>query len=131
MKKAGIIISSIIVLIIVVLVGLFIWKGYAESHKESESVKSYAKLNPLIKHENYYVKVNDPVKKNSEDSAFPYKYKTKGSNKNGKVKTITFNGRKKLKKDHYLKIDTFLDSTNGYEEVKKSKIPNKAIEKIK
>ena len=44
---------NIFVIIIIVFIGLFGWKVYAEKHSDNPDVVSFAKLNPLITNEAY------------------------------------------------------------------------------
>ena len=77
---------NIFVIIIIVFIGLFGWKVYAEKHSDNPDVVSFAKLNPLITNEAYYVKTQKPTKvehNKSDDgeTLVTYNYKQNGYNK--------------------------------------------------
>lgn len=129
-KKAIITLSSILAVIVIIFVALFSWKIYAENNSDNANVRDYAQLNPLIRPVDYYVQVNDPVKKNKKNEVGKYTYKIDGYNDKGEKQTITFDGLKKLKKGAYLKISLILDNPKGYNKVKKDDIPDKAMKKL-
>ncbi|AQM40803.1 MULTISPECIES: YxeA family protein [Staphylococcus] len=125
---------NIFVIIIIVFIGLFGWKVYAEKHSDNPDVVSFAKLNPLITNEAYYVKTQKPTKvehNKSDDgeTLVTYNYKQNGYNKKGEKRHLDFNGfgEKPLKTNHYLKLDTELGHVQSYKEVPKNKVPKKAF----
>lgn len=125
------IIYSIITIIIVVFIALFGWKLYAESHTNSATVRDYAKLNPLITSEQYYVKIDKPVKVEKLDNRITnYVYKSKAYNQEGEGKDIKYTATKNLKKGHYLALSYKVGEVRSFKEVSKSKIPEKAKKHI-
>ncbi|MBZ8172739.1 YxeA family protein [Staphylococcus cohnii] len=129
---------SIFIIIIIVLIGLFGWKVYAEKNSDNPDIVSFAKLNPLITNEAYYVKTQKPTKveHNKDDngeSFVTYNYKQDGYNKKSEKRHLDFNGfgEKPLKTDHFLKLDTELGHVQSYEEVSKNKVPKKALNQLK
>lgn len=82
----------------------------------------------------YYTKVT-PLSESRVDS--DYLYRVDGFEKNGKVIRLEFYGmnEKPIKKNAYLKVTygTVSDCSQGvkrWEEIKKSEIPEKALEKL-
>lgn len=85
--------------------------------------------------ETYYVQlINDPVcKVNKEIQSLDCEYKEKGYDKAGNEKTMIFhsNRERALRKDAYLAVVyNKYNYVTKYEEVKKEKIPQKALEKL-
>ncbi|WP_308732904.1 YxeA family protein, partial [Enterococcus faecium] len=83
----------------------------------------------------YYVKITTDGKLDTDYSGKIYSYKLKGYNKNGKEKELEFSThpdlKRPFKKNAYLKIKyTNWKKVNGYEEMKKSEIPKKALNKL-
>lgn len=83
----------------------------------------------------YYVKITTGGKLNTDYSEEIYSYKLKGYNKNGKEKELEFSThpdlKRPFKKNAYLKIKyTNWKKVNGYEEMEKSEIPKKALNKL-
>lgn len=89
----------------------------------------------------YYVKITEDGTKdsgmilNNGEKVYTYSYSSKGYDKNGREKELTFSTHPDLnrpfKRNVYLKIRyTNWKQENGYEEVKRSDIPKKALNKI-
>ncbi|MGC3434888.1 YxeA family protein [Enterococcus faecalis] len=88
----------------------------------------------------YYVKITesgikDPAMVFDRKKVYTYSYSLKGYDKNGSEKELNFSTHPDLnrpfKRNIYLKIRyTNWKQENGYEEVKKSDIPKKALNKI-
>lgn len=85
----------------------------------------------------YYVKITTDGKLDTDysESEKIYSYKLKGYNKNGKEKELEFSThpdlKRPFKKNAYLKITyTNWKEVNGYEEIKKSEIPKKVLNKL-
>lgn len=89
----------------------------------------------------YYVKITESGTKdtgisfNDGTKVYSYSYNLKGYDENGNEKELTFSTQPDLnrpfKRNAYLKIRyTNWKQENGYEEVKKSDIPKKALNKI-
>ncbi|KXF70026.1 YxeA family protein [Enterococcus faecalis] len=88
----------------------------------------------------YYVKITENGTKDTSmriggKRVYTYSYSLKGYDKNGDEKELTFSTHPDLNrpfpKNVYLKIRyTNLKQENGYEEVKRSNIPKKALNKI-
>lgn len=129
-RKFIITITSIIIGIVCIFIVLFAWKAYAEQHSNHANVRDYAQFNPLIRENDYYVQVSDPLKKNGKNQIGEYTYMTDGFDKDGVGHTVTFNGMKKLKKGAYLKVSLFLGEAKSYNEVSKNNVPNKPLKKL-
>ncbi|MCE4994740.1 YxeA family protein [Staphylococcus xylosus] len=125
------IIFKIFLLIVAIILVLFFWKLYAESHTDSKNVRNLANLNPLITSEKYYIQTNEPksVKDSGKDIKV-YEYTNKAYDKDGNGKEITYTATKKLKTNHYLEIDYKIGEVKGYTEVKEKDIPKKAKVKL-
>lgn len=130
------ILTALLCLIFVCL-ALFIWKAYAQSHQENKKVRDYATFNPLIQNQYYYVKTQQPIKKHvnyahNGRKFIHYTYKQTASNHNGYTKEIQFNSfnGKKLKTNHYLKLEIRLGETKSYTEVQQSQVPQAALDRI-
>nr|WP_254005142.1 YxeA family protein [Enterococcus faecalis] len=88
----------------------------------------------------YYVKITESGTKDSamiidRKKVYTYSYSLKGYDKNGREKELTFYTHPDLnrpfKRNIYLKIRyTNWKQENGYEEVKRSDIPKRALNKI-
>ncbi|SCT02531.1 hypothetical protein [Staphylococcus caeli] len=74
-KKVIITLSSILAVIVIIFVALFSWKIYAENNSDNANVRDYTQLNPLIRPVDYYVQVNDSIKKNKKNEVGKYTYK--------------------------------------------------------
>ncbi|MBF7016646.1 YxeA family protein [Staphylococcus durrellii] len=126
------ILYSILTIIIIILLALYGWKYYAESHTNNQTVRNLANFNPLIKNEKYYVQIDYPEStKNVGKGIEEYKYKSKAFKKDGKEKKLKYMATKKLKRNHYLELDYKVGEVKNYKEVHLSKIPKKAKEKLK
>ncbi|KNF07149.1 hypothetical protein CLPU_23c00320 [Gottschalkia purinilytica] len=79
----------------------------------------------------YYVQITDEGKKLDDKKDSNYEYTLPAYDKNGKEKTITFNGLKQLRKDAYLRL--YYSEKRGvtsYKEVKENELPEKVKEKL-
>ncbi|MBM2658082.1 YxeA family protein [Staphylococcus pseudoxylosus] len=125
------IIFKIFIFIVVIILALFFWKLYAESHTDSKNVRNLANLNPLITSEKYYIQTNEPRSvKDSGKGTKQYEYTNKAYDKDGNEKEITYTAIKKLKTNHYLELDYKVGEVKGYTEVKEKDIPRKAKIKL-
>ncbi|MCD8820778.1 MULTISPECIES: YxeA family protein [Staphylococcus] len=126
-----------LLLFIFIFLALFGWKLYAENHQDNNKVRDYAKFNPLIHNEYYYVKIQQPIKKNvnyadNGQKFISYTYQQTSANHQGNTKEIKFNSfnEHKLKLNHYLKLEIRLGDTQSYKEVQKQQVPKAALDKI-
>lgn len=125
------IIFKIFLLIVAIILVLFFWKLYAESHTDSKNVRNFANLNPLITTEKYYIQTNEPKSvKDSGKHIKVYEYTNKAYDKDGNGKEITYTATKKLKTNHYLELDYKVGEVKGFTEVKEKDIPKKAKIKL-
>ena len=90
----------------------------------------------MIHPEYYYVKITTDGKLDNDYNEKVYSYKLKGYNENGTEKNLDFSTHPDLqrpfKKDAYLKITyTNWKKVNGYEEIKRSEVPQKALNNLK
>ncbi|MCD8871449.1 YxeA family protein [Staphylococcus gallinarum] len=130
-------ILPILLLFVFIFLALFGWKLYAENHQDNNKVRDYAKFNPLIHNEYYYVKIQQPIKKNvnyadNGQKFISYTYQQTSANHQGNTKEIKFNSfnEHKLKSNHYLKLEIRLGDTQSYKEVQKQQVPKAALDKI-
>ncbi|ATH61136.1 MULTISPECIES: YxeA family protein [Staphylococcus] len=127
----------IIIIIVIIFVGLFVWKVYAEKNSDNASVVDFAKLNPLIQNEDYYVKTQKPSKvthrkMDDGERITTYNYKQNGYNTKGNKQSMDFNSfdDRPLKTNHYLKLEAKLGHVQSYEEIPKHDVPKKALNKL-
>ena len=116
---------TIVVIAIIVIGGLFGLNAYSNQHPNNHSINDWNKLNPLAPTYEYYVKTQKPSKVevvDKEKDFYIYHYNQTGYTKDGKSK--------KLKQNHYLVVREKSHTIQSFEEVKKSKIPTKAKEKL-
>lgn len=131
MKALKISLTTVVVIILLLVGLLFGLKVYGDHHPGNGNVKSLNMANPLEPTKEYYVKTTKPMKhKPKQYEDIDNVYKTTGYDDKGNSKRILYTGMKKLKPNHYLKIKEKLNTVKSYEEVKKDKIPKKAMSKL-
>ena len=124
---------AVAVIAIIVIGGLFGLNAYSNQHPNNHSINDWNKLNPLAPTYEYYVKTQKPSKVevvDKEKDFYIYHYNQTGYTKDGKSKKIEYTASKKLKQNHYLVVREKSHTIQSFEEVKKSKIPTKAKEKL-
>lgn len=125
MKK---IITTVVIVLGVIAISFGGLSFYAKDKTDSIST-SFNAINPLIKKEALYVKIDN---KNAvdKDGYGNYEYNLVGYRKNGKSQKIKFTGMKKLKQGHYLKLTTLGTFVKSYEETFIKDMPKAVVEKI-
>ena len=110
----------------IILIGglsLFGLKMYtANQHSEFAGIMD--QLNPLVTEGEVYVKTKKPDAVNSYGTAT---YIQEAVDKNGKKRTVEFNGIGVLKEERYLKLTNKGAHVETYEEVDKNEVPEKAL----
>lgn len=112
MKKAGIIVALLLVVIIGAYFGL------------REEIDRY---NPLVAEEYVYVQINQqPVPENHR-----YRYKLNGFNAEGKEKKVTFTASTVLKEGTFLKVMAKGSYTKEWEQLASGDVPKTVMEKLR
>lgn len=109
-----------------VLILLFGASLYSKN-SSSEVAAILDQVNPLVPKSELYVKTTAPQSVNSYGTA---NYQQLAADKNGKTRTIQFNGLKELKTDRYLKLTNKGAHIETYEEVPRDQVPKSALKEI-
>lgn len=109
--------------IFILLVGAMLYSN----HSASEVAGTLDQLNPLVPKGVLYVKTTEPESVNGYGTA---SYKQLAANKDGKTRTIRFNGLTRLKTNRYLKLTNKGAHIETYEEVRRDQVPENALKEI-
>lgn len=113
-----------------VIIGIFILLFGAmlySKNSSSEVAGTLDQLNPLVTKSEIYVKTTKPQSVNGYGTAT---YQQMAANKDGKTRTIQFNGISELKVNRYLKLTNKGAHIETYEEVRRDQVPEKALKEI-
>lgn len=113
-----------------IIIGIFILIFGAmlySKNSSSEVAGTLDQLNPLVPKSELYVKTTKPHSVNDYGTA---SYEQLAADKNGKTRTIQFNGISELKINRYLKLTNKGAHVETYEEVRRDQVPEKALKEI-
>lgn len=113
-----------------IIIGIFILLFGAmlySKNSSSEVAGILDQLNPLVPKSELYVKTTKPHSVNDYGTA---SYEQLAADKNGKTRTIQFNGISELKINRYLKLTNKGAHVETYEEVRRDQVPEKALKEI-
>lgn len=113
-----------------IIIGIFILLFGAmlySKNSSSEVASTLDQLNPLVPKNELYVKTTKPHSVNDYGTA---SYEQLAADKNGKTRTIQFNGISELKINRYLKLTNKGAHVETYEEVRRDQVPEKALKEI-
>ena len=113
-----------------IIIGIFILLFGAmlySKNSSSEVAGTLDQLNPLVPKSELYVKTTKPHSVNDYGTA---SYEQLAADKNGKTRTIQFNGISELKINRYLKLTIKGAHVETYEEVRRDQVPEKALKEI-
>lgn len=113
-----------------IIIGIFILLFGAmlySKNSSSEVAGTLDQLNPLVLKSELYVKTTKPHSVNDYGTA---SYEQLAADKNGKTRTIQFNGISELKINRYLKLTNKGAHVETYEEVRRDQVPKKALKEI-
>lgn len=113
-----------------IIIGIFILLFGAmlySKNSSSEVAGTLDQLNPLVPKSELYVKTTKPHSVNDYVTA---SYEQLAADKNGKTRTIQFNGISVLKINRYLKLTNKGAHVETYEEVRRDQVPEKALKEI-
>lgn len=113
-----------------IIIGIFILLFGAmlySKNSSSEVASTLDQLNPLVPKSELYVKTTKPHSVNDYGTA---SYEQLAADKNGKTRTIQFNGISELKINRYLKLTNKGAHVETYEEVRRDQVPEKALKEI-
>lgn len=113
-----------------IIIGIFILLFGAmlySKNSSSEVASTLDQLNPLVPKSELYVKTTKPHSVNDYGTA---SYEQLAADKNGKTRTIQFNGISVLKINRYLKLTNKGAHVETYEEVRRDQVPEKALKEI-
>lgn len=96
-------------------------------NSSSEVAGILDQLNPLVPKSELYVKTTKPQSVNGYGTA---SYQQVAADKDGKTRTIQFNGISELKTDRYLKLTSKGAHVETYEEVRRDQVPEQALNEI-
>ena len=114
-----------LVTIIVIGVGVLLFSSHLTKNRGDELAMALDNVNPMVKVTTVYGLTNQAVshtKGEMNEDVFTYKMKTVDAA--GQTRTLTFNADHRLKRNHYLKIETKGQNVNTWEAVDKTTVPN-------
>lgn len=96
-------------------------------HSNSEVAGVLDQLNPLVPKSEIYVKTTKPQSVDIHGAA---SYQQIAANKDGKTRTVQFDGMSELQTNRYLKLINKGAHIETYEEIRRDQVPEKALKVI-
>ncbi|EOH75184.1 MULTISPECIES: YxeA family protein [Enterococcus] len=119
-------IKKILGVLIGALILLFGTMLYSK-HSTSEVAGVLDQLNPLVPKSEIYVKTTKPQSVDIHGAA---SYQQIAANKDGKTRTVQFDGMSELQTNRYLKLINKGAHIETYEEIRRDQVPEKALKVI-
>lgn len=119
--------KNLVLTVIAVAAVLFVI-SFSTKTKTDEFSQVINQLNPMLKTESVYVKIDNSD--SYDESHGNYIYSLTGYSASGRKQPVVFTGMGKLKDQHFLKLTTKGSYVSTYAEVLPKQIPHAAYERV-